>query len=219
MNFHACKRKSPEKSHQQKEGYFPPFPNEARLREVALAHVARFATTKKNLHLVLERRVRRWAILAEKAGMLSEEIAEKTNAVIPVIEKIITNLGDIGAVDDSAFAQSRGQRLLRSGRSRRATIAHLIAKGVDGDMAQQVMEEKCATLHEGHGLEAELGAALILARKRGVGPFQRPDRAAKELMKILALFARNGFSQEIAERVLGMERDEAEETLLLFKNA
>lgn len=195
----------------------PRIPSENSLREGALAHLARFASTKKNLRLVLERRVKRWALRAEKAGMLGEEVQSIEASLMPLIDKIITSMEGLGAVDDVAFTRSRVRRLQRSGQSRRAMMAHLQAKGVEGEIAQKMIGENFENFDEEHGIDAELGAAVMLARKRALGPFQRPDREAKEKIKILALFARNGFTQEIAEQVLGMDRAEAEDIFLAFR--
>lgn len=55
-------------------------------------------------------------------------------------------------------------------------------------------------------------------RKRGVGPFARPDRPEKERMKVLAIFARNGFTQDVASQALEMEREEAEDMIIAFRS-
>ena len=57
-----------------------PPPNAARLREAALAHLARFAATEAGLRRVLERRIARWARAAEAEGQAREAIAASTAA-------------------------------------------------------------------------------------------------------------------------------------------
>ncbi|MCA3425779.1 MAG: recombinase RecA, partial [Roseomonas sp.] len=58
-----------------------PPPNAARLREAALAHLARFAATEAGLRRVLERRVARWARAAEAEGQPREAIAASAAAL------------------------------------------------------------------------------------------------------------------------------------------
>lgn len=196
----------------------PPSPDYQSLKEAALAHLARFATTRQSLRQMLQRRIRRWGIRAIRAGMFAEEVAAHEEACQPLVEQIAEEMDRLGAVDDAAFSRSRSRNLARSGRSRRAVQAHLQGKGVDGETARQAMDESLGEVGEEQAHQAELSAALILARKRAVGPFHRPDRPEKERMKVLAIFARNGFSQDVVEKALGMERDEAEDLIIQFRS-
>jgi regulatory protein len=182
-----------------------PPPNAARLREAALAHLARFAATEVGLRRVLERRIARWARAAEAEGQSREAIAQATAALAAEIAAIAQSLVAAGAVNDAAFAESRARRLARSGHSRRAIAAHLVAKGIEIDTAAAALPE---------GEEAELLAAIAFCRRRRIGPFARvaPDATAR--MKALAALARGGFAQGVARRALGMEPDQAEEMLL-----
>ena len=95
-------------------------------------------------------------------------------------------------VNDQAFALSRSKRLTREGKSHRATLAHLAAKGV-----------KNPNLHDDP--THELAAACAYLRRRRAGPFG-PAPADK----ILAAMARGGFSQGIARRALALDLSEAE---------
>jgi regulatory protein len=110
-----------------------------------------------------------------------------------------------GAVDDAAFAESRARRLLRSGRSRRAALAHLREKGVDAATAAAALPE---------GEEAELAAALAFCRRRRIGPFGAAGVTPEARLKALGALARAGFGREMASRALGMEPEEAEARLI-----
>ena len=182
-----------------------PPPNAARLREAALAHLARFAATEAGLKRVLERRIARWARAAEAEGQSREALAQATAALSGEIAAIAQSLVAAGAVNDAAFAESRARRLARSGHSRSAIAAHLAAKGIESDTATAALPE---------GEEAELLAAITFCRRRRIGPFARvaPDATAR--MKALAALARGGFAQGVARRALAMEPDQAEEMLL-----
>jgi regulatory protein len=107
-----------------------------------------------------------------------------------------------GAVSDAAFAERRAKSLVRGGRSNRAVQARLIAKGVAPDAA------RAAAVGDA---ETELAAALVLVRKRRIGPYRtKEDAGGGVRMKELGLLARAGFSREIAERALDMGREDAE---------
>ncbi|MXV45271.1 regulatory protein RecX [Saccharibacter sp. 17.LH.SD] len=192
----------------------PPVPDETRLREAALAHLARFSTTRQGLRVVLQRRVKRWGVRAVRAGLSREAFEAHEQDCLSLIDQIVASMEGLGAVDDAGFSKSRARSLTRSGRSRRAVKAHLLAKGVDVETVQQAVDESLGEVADETGQETELVAALVFARKRGVGPFQRPGQPEKDRYKVLAIFARNGFSQHIAHKVLSMDYETADEMIL-----
>ena len=181
----------------------PPTP--ARLHEAALNYLARFSATEAGLRSVLNRRIDRWARSVEDRDAIAEQVGAMKQAAHDVAAKMVA----LGLIDDAAFALSRAAGLLRSGRSTRAVTARLAAKGVGGDLAKAALPDDP---------EAELNAALVLARKRRLGPFRRgdpPDLAGKR--KELAVLARAGFPQPVAARALAMEPAEAEARIEAFR--
>jgi regulatory protein len=177
------------------------------LRDAALTYLARYAATEAGLLRVLERRIDRWARLEqtrlEQTGEADRDaLAAQAAAARRAAREVVTRLAAAGAVNDAAFAESRVRSLVRAGRSRRAIGAHLAAKGVGADMQRQVMADD--------GADADLAAALVLARRRRIGPFRSgepPDAAGRR--RELAMFARAGFSQSVAVRALDTEATEA----------
>lgn len=180
-------------------------PTAARLREAALAHLARFAATEVALRRVLERRVDRWSRAAEAEGQPREAIAAAAATARAAAAEVAAAMVAAGAVDDAAFAESRARRLARAGRSRRAIAAHLSAKGVAAETAAAAMPD---------GEEAELTAALAFCRRRRIGPFAREAPDVEARRKALAALARGGFAQDLARRALAMDPAEAEDRLL-----
>jgi len=164
-------------------------PDAARLYEAALNHMARYAATETGLARVLARRVDRWARLQ---GEEAEDIAEAIRRAKAEIPGVLRRLRELGVLNDAAFAASRAKRLTREGKSRRATLAHLAAKGV-----------KAPALADDP--ERELAAACAYLRRRRAGPFGHAPAD-----KILAAMARGGFSQATARRALGLDREAAE---------
>lgn len=196
----------------------PPVPDAASLREAALAHLARFATTEQGLRQVLDRRLRRWGVRASRAGLPNEDIESIIVALRPAIDGIVASMTDLGAVDDAGYARNRAVSLTRTGRSRRAVEAHLANKGVDQDTTREALNDSLGERSDSSAQDAELAAALVLARKRRLGPFQRPDREEEDPLKALGVFARNGFSRDVAQSVLDMDPDEAEDRILAFRS-
>lgn len=183
-------------------------PSAARLAEAAAAHLARFAATEAGLKRVLARRIDRWARAAEAEGQpdVPRRAAEAKSAIAEVAQRLVAG----GAVDDAAFAESRARRLLRTGRSRRATLAHLREKGVDATTA-------AAALPEGEAVE--IAAALAFCRRRRIGPFGPPDPPPEARLKALAALARAGFGRDAASRALRMEPEEAEARVIAARQA
>jgi len=170
-------------------------PDGAKLYEAALNHLARYAATEAGLARVLARKVDRWARLAVEEDADPEETALAARRAKAAIPGVIVRLRELGVVNDAAFAASRAKRLTREGKSRRATLAHLAAKGVVGAVVAE-------------DAERELAAACAYLRRRRAGPFgEAPE------LKVLAAMARGGFSQDVARRALRLEREEAEDLI------
>ena len=150
---------------------------------------------------MLERRVDRWARMT--AGTVDRDaLAAQVEQGKRVAREVAARLAAAGAVNDAIFAESRARSLARSGRSRQAVTAHLIAKGVDAAAARAALSAD---------EENELAAALVLARRKRIGPFrlgEPPDQAARQ--RELAVLARAGFPQPLARKALAMQADEAE---------
>ena len=166
-------------------------PDAAALYEAALNHMARYAATEAGLARVLARRIERWGKLQEEAAE-AEELARVMRRAKAEIPGVLSRLKDLGVLNDEAFTASRARRLSREGKSRRAILAHLTAKGV-----------KAPALPEDP--EHELAAACAYLRRRRAGPF-----GPAPVEKILAAMARGGFSQAISRRALALDRDAAE---------
>ena len=181
-----------------------PAPTEARLREAALRHLARFSATEAGLRRVLTNKVRRWATLAEAEGRDTAAPVAQALAAIPTI---VAAMVGAGAVDDVAFAEARARRLLRGGRSRRAAAAHLAAKGIAAETASAALDQA----------PDERDAALALCRRRRIGPFGPPDPPPELYMKWLGTLARAGFARDIAEAALKRDPEEAADRLIAMR--
>ena len=171
-------------------------PDETSLREAALNYLARYATTESGLRLVLRRRIERWAREATDI----EDAAGLATAAMAHIPGIVTRMVELGLLNDTVFAETRAKGLALGGRSRRAIATRLMAKGISPDLARTALPEDAAD---------ELVSALILARKRRIGPFRlAPEGDANKEMGVMA---RAGFPRDVAARALEMEPETAED--------
>ncbi len=106
----------------------------------------------------------------------------------------------LGCLDDENYAEIKVRSGIRTGRSRRMLQRKLQEKGIASEIAAAALQDI-----------DDLHAALAYARRRGFGPYRREDADEKRTIKELSSFARNGFSQDVARRVIGLTRDDADE--------
>ncbi len=153
-----------------------------RLEELAVAYVARFATSAGKLQAYLKRKLR-------ERGFVEGEDPD----VAGLVERFVAR----GYVDDEAYGRAKAADLTARGYGARRVEANLRAAGIADDMR--------GLLAPGEAEKRQ--AALVLARKRGFGPFARPhdlgpDERHKLKQKRLAAMVRAGHDFEHARRVI-----------------
>lgn len=158
-----------------------------RLEELALAYVARFATSAAKLEAYLRRKLR-------ERGWEDESGPDPGALVERYVE--------LGYVDDEAFARARAGGLLRRGYGARRVDQALGAAGIGTEIRETLRA----------GAAEQRRAALTLARKRGFGPFgvERPDRSGRE--KQIAAMLRAGHSIASARALVDADSVEEAET-------
>ncbi|HEX9768623.1 MAG TPA: RecX family transcriptional regulator [Kiloniellales bacterium] len=157
------------------------------LERAAYAYLARYAAPAGHLRRILLARV------ARSARFHGTDPAAGAVAV----EAIVARLSDQGLLDDSAYALAMARRLFRRGTSRHAIRARLRAKGVearDADAALAALQQDAA--------DPDLAAGLAFARRKRLGPFRPEAEREARRERDLALFARQGFSLDLARRVV-----------------
>jgi regulatory protein len=117
-----------------------------------------------------------------------------------VINAIIEKHKKTGALNDTAYAETKTASLRRAGRSARAIRQRLGKSGVATAIVSRVLAQSA---DHGNGENAELKAALTLARRRKLGPFRKNVAGPDQRRKDLATLARAGFSFDVARQVLG----------------
>ena len=160
------------------------------LQNAAAFYLERYPSSAEGLRRVLNRRV-------AKAKMLDAPIMDN---VQQAIEIVVAKFVDAGVIDDKAFAQTKARALHRRGSSTRLTRQKLRFAGVDGDTLDKAMaglDEELDTDPK----QREWQAAVVLARRRRLGPFRQKDRK-EHRDRDLAAMARGGFEYQLARKVI-----------------
>ena len=157
------------------------------LENVALWYLRRFAASTDSLRRVLMRRV-------EKSSRAHDTDREDGAGLV---EDIIARFRATGLLDDRRYAEGRTTSLHRRGVSIRGIRARLAAKGVGA----ADIDAALATLHN-ETAAPDLTAAIAYARRRRVGPYRTRGDREEMRERDLAALARQGFSYDIARRVI-----------------
>ncbi|WP_233543113.1 regulatory protein RecX [Sphingomonas edaphi] len=159
----------------------PPPLTQAKLEEMALAYVGRFATSRSKLVAYLARKVRERGWEGDAA---------------PDPAALAGRLAGLGYIDDRAFALSKARSLTARGYGQRRVGQALSMAGIgeeDGAEARVHAEESCVE------------AALRYARRRSIGPFAKstPDQVARA--KALAAMVRAGHGFGLSRAIVNLE--------------
>lgn len=163
----------------------PPLPlDAARLEDLALAYVARFATSAGRLHAYCARKLRERGHAGAEQG-----------APAPDVEALVARFVAKGFVDDAGFARAKAGGLLRRGYGARRVGETLRADGIGEQLRAEVAP----------GEAGRREAVVACARRRRFGPFARGTPAAADPRareKQLAALLRAGHDAGHARHVL-----------------
>jgi regulatory protein len=158
----------------------PPL-DEAKLNELALRYVGRFATTRAKLRSYLARKLR------ERGWDGARE---------PDLAAIAERFASQGYVDDSSYALAKSQSLTGRGYGKRRVLEALKIAGV---------EEEHGAAARDHAEAEAVSAALKFARRRRVGPYaESAPRDPREKEKALAAMIRAGHGFELSRAILAL---------------
>jgi regulatory protein len=156
----------------------------AKLDELALGYVGRFATSRSKLLSYLNRKLR------ERGWNGDGE---------PPLDGLVERLTRLGYVDDRAYAVSKARSLTSRGYGEKRVAQALTMAGIDGEDRGDATD-----LAEAEAVDA----ALKFARRRSIGPFasSRPDPSQRE--KLLAAMIRAGHRFSIAKAIIDLNPGE-----------
>lgn len=155
----------------------------ARLDELALAYVARFATSRAKLTRYLSRKIR------------ESEWTDEVDAMT-VCESVADRMERLQFLDDRQYAAMRGAAMTRRGLGVRRVKAQLYVDGI-------------APADSGDAIETAEGAAVAaaigFARRRRFGPFAvHAIDDPKQRERQVAAFLRAGHSLVLARHILAV---------------
>ena len=155
----------------------PPPLNDERLQELAIRYVGRYATTRAKLRAYLSRKVRERGWDGSRA---------------PDLEVIARRFGELGYVDDAAYAMSKARALSERGYGKRRLTEKLRVDGVDELDGAAAIE---------HADVESVNAALRFAQRRRLGAFAAaaPDPGQRE--KWIAAMVRAGHGFALARAI------------------
>lgn len=164
-----------------------------RLERAAFSYLERYSTSVENLRRVLKRRIDKSARLHGTDPAEGEAWSEA----------LIKRLLGSGILDDSVYTMARATSLHRRGVSARGIAMKMSAKGVDADVIDAALEELSETMPG----DPDVLAAINYAKRRRIGVFRRENREEYR-QRDLASLGRQGFSYDIAKKVVDAEDEE-----------
>ena len=175
-----------------------------RLENKALHYLGRYASSEANLRQILKRfAMRKCQPVDADADDAFRQILETA------IDALITRYRALGYIDDRGFALGRARAMRTRGASTRRIIQTLKAKGIDAEIASEIMADGLETLSADadtntETLSAETTAARIYAQRRRLGQYASPASQAKPNWKDrhLASMMRAGFNYATAKSAL-----------------
>jgi regulatory protein len=150
---------------------------------LALRYVERFATSREKLRRYLARKVR-------ERGWEPE--------TPPDIDGIVERVAHLGFVDDRAYAEAKGRAMARRGLGSRRIEQTLHADGID-----EPLRADARAAHD------DWASAVLLARRRRLGPFGPPPVDRKGEQRAIGIFLRAGHGLATALAIMAASSPEA----------
>jgi regulatory protein len=164
-----------------------------RLRNIALYHLQRYATSAANLNNVLYRRV------LKAAKHHETDMDEAKGWITDVIDGLVRS----SAIDDTRYADGKALTMLRRGQSPRKVRAYLASKGINQDSISAALSAAGEEIGD-----VDLKAAAAYAMRRRLGPFRIEDATQEKKQKELAILGRAGFRYETARKIIDAETED-----------
>ena len=175
----------------------PPKPTQRYVNWAIMAYLNRYSGPRSHVRRMLWRKLER--CLSEHGGDRGEDHEW--------IEQALAQAKQAGLINDLKYVQTKVRGYLRRGHSIRSITHKLRAKGISSDMVHQVVQ----VLEEEHGDPQWIAMAAYVRRVR-MGPFRTKEGDPRELhRKDMARLGRSGYSFDMAQRTLQLDREEIED--------
>lgn len=171
------------------------------LHNSGLAYLQRFPASTPHFRRVMGRKIDR------SCNYHKDQNREEC---LTLLESAIRTFERQGLLNDAAYLQGMVTSLRRRGLSKQAILSKLQQKGLTQETVLSALHVYDA---DNTGIVApDMAAAVLLMRRKKLGPFRAPMREENANRELSAL-ARAGFGFDIAQKVLSMSLEEAEEIL------
>jgi regulatory protein len=155
--------------------------NEAKIRDLALKYVGRFATSRAKLRDYLSRKIRERGWDGERP---------------PDLAALADRFAEIGYIDDAAYAFGKSRALTGRGYGKRRVVEQLRVAGIEEQDGRAACD---------HADEQAVAAALRFAERRRLGPFaQIAPGDRKALDKAIGAMIRAGHGFALARAIVAM---------------
>jgi len=149
------------------------------IKKYALSYLNRYASSRKNLELILLRKVK-------KLGLIKKDYES-------YIKIILKELEDKKIINDENLANSIAFNYSRKGKSKKLIKYHLIKRGINSEDINSALEKL-----EDEIPDFEYEAAINFAKKKKLGKFGKSNNKQKDLSKM----ARAGFNYDLIKKIL-----------------
>jgi len=175
------------------------------LMNKALAYLGNFSSTENKLKKVLQ--------TFSENHFKNFDVIQVQKEIVSIIDRC----KELDYINDEEFTKNKVEKYNNAGTSKKAIILKLQNYGIDKIIVNKVIGEFYDSKSN-----TEFRAALIFARKKSLGPFNKRnlnDNFQKVLNKWLGSFARAGFNYEVSQKVLNIKSSfEAEKFLCNIEN-
>ncbi|PCJ02858.1 MAG: RecX family transcriptional regulator [Alphaproteobacteria bacterium] len=180
----------------QRERRPPKKISESYLHNSGLYYLERFAASKKHFIFVMSRKVKRSCM---------HHTDQDYDACIVMVHALADKFERTSLLDDTVYTNGLVASLRRKGKSRSAIVNKMRMKGIAPDQTIEALEKLDHELHDNME-NAEMNAALRLAKKKKLGPYFIGEE--QNMKKSLGVFARAGFSYQVAKSILDMDDED-----------
>jgi len=199
MSQHMAEPENIKRGPPRREKKPPKKITEKYLYNAGLAYLQRFPASVPHFRRVIGRKIDRSCTYHKD---------QDREACAQMLDTTIETFVRQGLLNDDAYLQGMVNSLRRRGLSTQAILSKLQQKGLTQESILTTL--RAYDKERGAG-NPDLAAAILLMRRKRLGPFRKTQDADRN--KELASLARAGFGFDIAQKALSMNMDETEEIL------
>ncbi len=200
MSYHKTQyNKNPTEARKPKT---PKKISETYLHNSGLYYLERFSASKNHFKFVMKRKVKRSCM---------HHTEQDYDLCAQMVDTLADRFENSGLLDDNLYTNGLVASLRRKGLSRSAIINKMRVKGIETEKTIHALENLDNDNYENFNV-AEEQAALTLAKKKRIGPFFTGEE--QNIKKSLGIFARAGFSYQVAKATLDIDSDEIDNIFL-----